>query len=93
MANEEQLELLKSGGEAWNKWRKENSYALIDLSEANLFHADLSNADLSGANLSEADLREANLMEADLSEADLIQVNHNWFTKFAQNTAFRHEFC
>jgi len=29
----------------------------------------------------------------DKSMTIFIQINHNWFTKFAQNTAFRHEFC
>jgi hypothetical protein len=41
MANEEQLEILKQGVEAWNKWREDNPEIKIDLSGANLSEADL----------------------------------------------------
>lgn len=76
MANEEQLELLKSGVEAWNKWREENPDVKVDLhgadlSYAKLWGANLSNADLSGANLRGANLGGAHLDGADLSGADL----------------------
>ena len=71
MANPKQLKLLKSGVEGWNKWRKENSNAMIDLSEADLSGADLSGANLIKADLSRANLRVANLIEANLSEAYL----------------------
>jgi uncharacterized protein YjbI with pentapeptide repeats len=42
MANQEQLEILKQGVEAWNKWRKENGTIKVDLSGAVLSDADLS---------------------------------------------------
>lgn len=75
MANPKQLKLLKSGVEGWNKWRKENSNAMIDLSEADLRLADLNKADLSRADLSGADLSGANLIKADLSRANLRVAN------------------
>jgi hypothetical protein len=76
MANEEQLELLKSGVETWNQWREENPDVEIDLSKADLNGADLHEANLSKAILREANLRETtlygvNFNETDLSGADL----------------------
>ena len=82
MANEEHLEILKQGVEAWNAWREENLVELPDLlheallretdfREALLRAADLREADLRKADLREADLHEADLREADLSMADL----------------------
>jgi uncharacterized protein YjbI with pentapeptide repeats len=76
MANQEQVEILEKGVDAWNRWRRENPNAKIelgkvDLSRAELSRAFLSGADLSEANLSEADLSEANLSFANLSKADL----------------------
>lgn len=85
MANQEQLEILKQGVEAWNKWRDENMGIDVDLKEAylwetNLSQANLCRANLNGAslwdtNLSRANLREANLREASLDNADLTQSN------------------
>jgi uncharacterized protein YjbI with pentapeptide repeats len=82
MANQEQLDILKQGVEAWNQWREEYlgiihpSLVGADLAAANLKHANLSGislyrADLSGANLYEAVLYEADLGGANLSGADL----------------------
>ncbi len=70
MANEEQLNRLKKGVEAWNKWRGTHPNAKIDLTGA-----DLSWADLRHANLSKADLYKANLFDADLGFADLSHAN------------------
>jgi uncharacterized protein YjbI with pentapeptide repeats len=90
MANQEHLEILQQGAEAWNQWRWNNfditpnlGYATLSkanlsaatLSKANLFNADLSGADLSYANLSRADLSYANLSNANLSRADLSNVD------------------
>jgi hypothetical protein len=80
MANEEHLNILKQGVEAWNQWRKENPEIRPDLSEANLREANLSGINLDGAGLYRVDLSEANLIGADLSgaylkEANLIRAN------------------
>jgi uncharacterized protein YjbI with pentapeptide repeats len=71
------IEILKKGSETWNKWRKDNPDAYIDLREADLFSLfgeksttgeffplpdlNLSEANLSGANLAKLDIRGANL--------------------------------
>jgi Pentapeptide repeats (8 copies) len=90
MANEEQLELIKQGTNAWNKWREEHADTrpeLIEanlgatnlsganLTEANLFGAYLFDTDLTGVNLSRANLSAANLSAANLSGANLTEAN------------------
>jgi hypothetical protein len=82
MANQQHLDILRQGVNAWNSWRKYNPEVQPDLGGANfsgaiLSYADLSRAilsetDLSGAYLSFAYLRGANLRKADLSGASLI---------------------
>lgn len=86
MANEEQVRVLKRGGEEWNQWFRLNLDVKIDLSganltkvyapgvnlpRANLAGADLSKATLRGAYLHHAILDDANLSTATLEEADL----------------------
>jgi uncharacterized protein YjbI with pentapeptide repeats len=66
MANAEQLALLRTSIEGWNKWRDDEPDKEIDLSEA-----DLRRATLRRANLSRADLLGADLFRADLGEAQL----------------------
>lgn len=66
MANSEQLEILKSGVDNWNKWRNENPGI-----RPYLTWADLSNENLIGANLMYANLGNANLKGANLSHANL----------------------
>lgn len=81
MGNTTYIEMLKSGVEVWNRFRKENpdvqhpdlSYA--ELSGLNLYWADLSGADLGSANLSGTELFLANLSGADLSGANLKRTN------------------
>jgi len=75
MANPEQLNLLRSGIENWNAWRKKGT-AKIDLcraklSGAHLDHADLSNAELGEATLINSHLERVNLDGANLTAADL----------------------
>ena len=43
MANEEQLAILMQGVDVWNRWRKENSGTIPDLSGANLKYLSKSN--------------------------------------------------
>jgi uncharacterized protein YjbI with pentapeptide repeats len=80
VANQEHLDLLKQGVEAWNQWRKENPSVRPDLREEDLQGRDfnginLHNANLSGANLGRADLRNVRLSGTDLSRATLIGAN------------------
>jgi hypothetical protein len=80
MANEEHLDILKQGGEVWNRWREENPDVRPNLSQANLSRAYLSEVNLGAVDLRQADLRAAELMEgylrgADLREADLSEAN------------------
>jgi uncharacterized protein YjbI with pentapeptide repeats len=80
MANQEQLDILKQGVEAWNQWREESPGVHIDLSKANLKSADLHSADLFGADLCGADLSGAflcgaNLISANLKSARLVGAN------------------
>ncbi len=90
MADKIQLAILKRSISDWNKWRQDNPYVPIDLSDADLTGADLEianlgNADLhgatmvdavmNGANLSYADLKDADLCGADLHEAYLIDLD------------------
>ena len=76
MANEEHLEILQKGVEAWNQWREKRPWFQPDLSNADLHGADLCGADLSrtslyGADLCRADLSKATLIRTDLRGANL----------------------
>ena len=80
MANKEQLDILKKGVDAWNRWRSQNPREPINLGNANLSGTNLCKADLRRVDLREANLREANLSgailsRANLSEADLFRAN------------------
>ncbi len=75
MANNEQIDLLKQGAQAWNAWRAEQNEATVDLSGGALRGLDLEGADLSGADLRRADLRGANLSGANLRAARLEGAN------------------
>jgi uncharacterized protein YjbI with pentapeptide repeats len=71
MANEQQVELIKKGPEAWNQWREQNPDEAIDLSEADLRGLTLSKANFKGANLKQAKLQFSNLAGASLEGANL----------------------
>ena len=95
MANEEHVNLLKDGVDAWNKWRKEHPDTRPDLTGANLTGANLTGASLSGADLSGAfllttDLREADLRGADLSKATLLG-NNNLTTTTGLDSCHHHK--
>ena len=99
MANQEQLDILKQGVNAWNRWRKkQNSIVALlrneqivlrpDLSRANLYEANLTFANLSGADLSEVYLGRANLRGADLSGADLRKADFSFANLSGANLNF-----
>ena len=71
MANEEHMQRLTQGVNAWNAWRQEYSEIRIDLSRADFSGVNLSGASFRGASLSEADLSGADLSGARLSETCL----------------------
>jgi Pentapeptide repeats (8 copies) len=75
MANQEQLDLLKLGVDAWNRWREKHLDIHPDLIEVDLSEADLSYVNLSEANLYQANLYKANLFQANLSKANLHEAN------------------
>lgn len=66
MANEEHVERLLAGVDAWNAWRLGNPDAIADLRGADLAGANLRKALLSGADLTSADLKGADLTGAKL---------------------------
>lgn len=71
MANKKQLEIFKRGSKVWNRWRTDNIYVEIDLSEVEMISTDLEVVNLKGANLRGANLSGAFFSRADLSRADL----------------------
>jgi uncharacterized protein YjbI with pentapeptide repeats len=75
VANQEQLELLKSDGEKWNRWREEHTQEIINLSGADLSGADLSRTDLSHANLSRTNLSAVSLQGTFLFNSNLSDTN------------------
>ena len=75
MADENQVALLRQGGQVWNSWRASNSNVQIDLSDANLSNANLHRTNLSRTNLSDADLSGANFSKVHLIHADLESAN------------------
>jgi TIR domain/Pentapeptide repeats (8 copies) len=68
MANEEHIEIIREGVEAWNEWREKNPETLPDLINADLINADLSRARLSGANFYNARIGWTVFGNNDLSE-------------------------
>ena len=86
MANQEHVEILKQGVEAWNRWRVINPWTQPDLNGADLSGTDLSGTNLIRANLREADLSRADLSGADLSGADLSRINLS--EAYLQSTMF-----
>jgi uncharacterized protein YjbI with pentapeptide repeats len=84
MANEEQLSILKQGGEFWNKWKAENIGDYVDPSEVRPSRGPLKDSTLIKlinknrsihVDFSEAVLNEINLMGVDFSEANMRGVN------------------
>jgi hypothetical protein len=75
VANEKHVEILRSGVEVWNGWRKQNPKVIPDLRRADLRRTDLRQAGLRRAALIEANLSGSRLISADLSGANLSGAN------------------
>ena len=75
MPNQEHLDLLKQGVDAWNKWREEHPEIQPDLLGADLPYKRLESADLRDAHLEGALLRGAHLEGALLRGAHLEGAN------------------
>jgi hypothetical protein len=92
MANELHYSILKSGVEAWNKWRAENpdvkhpDLSWVDLSRQNLMWANLEGCDLSWSKMNRVNLVLANLKNADLTGAELKKCNFS--NANIENTVF-----
>jgi hypothetical protein len=78
MANPEHLEILKSGVEAWNRWRKQHIRDHVDLSNADLselhrqwYDSGLTEGKLCGVNFESVALNGANLLGVDLTGAKM----------------------
>src|SRR5258708_6317890 len=71
VADQDQLDVLRQGRDAWNTWKEQHPKIRPDLSHANLSRADLGGADLRRANLSRADLSFADLSQAALFDTNL----------------------
>jgi uncharacterized protein YjbI with pentapeptide repeats len=71
MADPAALQILHSGTEAWNQWRRENPSSSLDLRGAGLQGANLTGIDFSGCDLRRSDLNQTNLAGADLRSAVL----------------------
>lgn len=74
MANQEHLDILRQGVEAWNEWRKKNWNIKPELSEADLRGADLSRAVLSPVILDGADFTGATCGNGTFGGTDLSHV-------------------
>jgi len=80
MANTEHLNILRSGVENWNKWRRSN-YSVrpdlsgVDLKKANLNGAELTSVNFSGSKLVGVDFSLSNLYGANLSNCIMLGAN------------------
>lgn len=80
MADQEQLNLLFSGIDKWNEWRRVNratplDFTGADLRKRNLCGADFIEANFSGANLVGADLSLSKLYGANFTDCKLLGTN------------------
>jgi uncharacterized protein YjbI with pentapeptide repeats len=75
MANDEHVEILGQGVEAWNTWRQQNPSTVPDLSGINLREKNLAGIDFRRANLCNADLHQTDLSKANLRKALLYDAN------------------
>jgi hypothetical protein len=74
MADNDHLDIVKRGVEAWNEWRVKNPKIIPDLTKANLSGFKLAGANFTKTQFNGANLSDTNLRGADLSEANLSTV-------------------
>ena len=72
--DEDSVEILKAGVEAFNRWRRDYDEITVDLSNVTLKEEKLIGINLFEANLSCADLTDADLSWSDLRGADLSRI-------------------
>ncbi len=82
MANQDELNILARGVDAWNAWRQRHPSVRPDLSDAEIVFAELNGIDLHDAVLVGVDLANTDLTAADLRQADLTGA-------YARDTVFR----
>jgi len=75
LANQQHIEILCEGVDAWNRWREQNPEVRPDLRKAKLANRDLSGVDLSNADLDFAELTSVILVGARLDGADMYRAN------------------
>jgi hypothetical protein len=75
MGDQQQIERIRHGVDAWNTWRMKNRYVKIDLSNADLAGNNLSNTDLTYMDVGAIDLGMTSLFGIDLSYANLNGTN------------------
>jgi hypothetical protein len=91
MLNQEHLDILNQGVEAWNRWREENPNILPNLSGVNLANTSLVGINLIGTDLNVGNLSGANLSEALLSHTNFIETNLSG-TNFTNVTLYDADF-
>ncbi|MFM8005318.1 MAG: pentapeptide repeat-containing protein, partial [Dolichospermum sp.] len=67
MANQQHLNLLRSGAVIWIEWRNQNPQIEIDLSGANLLEENLRGANLAGVNFHKVNLAHALLVRTNFN--------------------------
>lgn len=75
MPDRKQLQLIRSGIELWNAWRKDHPEVPPSLSRADFRCVNLHGADLTSADLREADFAEATLVKVSLANANIAKAN------------------
>lgn len=71
----EQIDLLRTGAEPWNRWRSTHPHVAVDLAGADLRGLSLQGVDLKSANLEGANLSGCDLTGAHLGSAELRRAN------------------
>lgn len=75
MSNQEHLDILRSGANAWNQWRREKRVIVADLTRADLRGTNLAGVNLHRALLTDANCEGVTLVDANVSQANLTAAN------------------